>query len=188
MGDYGPSEAWIRDAAYERPFALLRSIPRLEGIPISTVRRYREYAVPSGRIDLLLVAPQLVVIVEFKADLADESAVAQVLRYTGHFKALAYDHLGRLIPVVAASRFTVGAQSAAFAANVVLLSAKPRVDFAFTTDIADRLPPAEQDEIDSMFLRSSEPQSGAQTLMHPALVSSHMYPIVTPSTATGADA
>jgi hypothetical protein len=119
MNGSGPNEAWWRDGVAKNPAALdtiyrLTIDPRCERYPRRIVMR--EYRVTNAwRIDLLILWAGSVTIVEFKREIADEAAVAQVLRYMG---ALTFYSPGG---VIVARGFTQAAKHAAYACGVDLL-------------------------------------------------------------------
>ncbi len=124
-----PFESWIRDAIFDDPLQIVRL---LRVATPAQVTCWREFQVECGRIDVLIAWEDHAVIVEVKRDVADEGAVAQVLRYRGAVDVhLTYGH-----SVVVAPRFTAGARYAALAADVYLITASPMVKLAEDMDDA----------------------------------------------------
>jgi hypothetical protein len=158
----------MRDAAFNDPWSLLKAItPGIVGPRrVSEMHRYREYPVPSGRIDLLLVCHKRLIVVEFKANTADEGAVAQVLRYASHFKKAGYDFVGRVFCIVAAPEFTESAMCAAHSAEVSLVKIQPSLSYSIHADGdgVGVIPMSSDDPVFDMFMRSTEARHGLEEL------------------------
>jgi hypothetical protein len=122
----GPSEAWYREAFMKNPELLFQMLEEA-GVTFysSDGQMWKEYNTPAGRIDLLVALPNVLIVIEFKRDIADESAVAQCLRYMGALESVGVETRG----VVAASGFTKGALWAASAARLFCISLDPMVSF-----------------------------------------------------------
>ena len=80
MSDY-PRESVIRDAIFDDPIRLLDTLPLANYPSDGCVWAWREFQVECGRIDVVIAWPKSVVAIEVKREIADEAAVAQVLRY-----------------------------------------------------------------------------------------------------------
>ncbi len=113
-----PLESEQRDVYFHNPEALLDLFPSYE-MTNGYYRVFREYTTGAGRCDLLLVWEGGAAIIEFKRQRADESAVAQCLRYCGAI----YAKLGfKPESVVAAPEFTDNALSAALGSGTICVT------------------------------------------------------------------
>lgn len=111
----GPSEKWMQMQIFEDSEEFVESLLHC-GIHLKqNYQVWSEYDTGLGRADLIFISDRTMVVVELKKELADESAVAQVLRYAGTFE------LENVSCVVAAPNFTKGCVSASRAARVHLV-------------------------------------------------------------------
>lgn len=124
---YGPSEAWYRD--YFHGEGAWTIVDQLVGNGLGhrpdSMTTFREYHTVAGPIDLLIAFSRALIVVEFKRDVADESAVAQVLRYQGALVAALVTV--PIFAVVIAPAFTEKALFAASVSDVSMLAARPHI-------------------------------------------------------------
>lgn len=114
---FNPLESYYRDFFFDNPRDLIQDLID-DGDANWSCRRWREFAVPGGAIDLLIHYSNKLRVVEFKRERIDENAVGQILRYMGIVNLLSLrGNFGGLDPiyvsgVLAAPEITTGAKSA----------------------------------------------------------------------------
>lgn len=121
---YGPSEAWMRDVIAFDPWDLLDTAltSAMLGEYGGRWRVWSEFPTPAGRIDLLVAWPAHMAVIEFKREIAEEDAIAQVLRYCGSLES---DPAVRIHAIVAAPQFSEAALYAADGAGVRVVMLEP---------------------------------------------------------------
>ena len=137
----GPSEKWMQMQIFDNSEEFVESLVDY-GIHLKqNYQVWSEYDTGLGRADLIFVSDRTMVVVELKKELADESAVAQVLRYAGTFQ-----YGFKVSCVVAAPNFTKGCVSASTAGGVHLVKLCAQVvSFAYYPNAS--IPHEDHDDI-----------------------------------------
>jgi hypothetical protein len=141
-GLHRPLETWYRDTVFNNLSIIAEAMAETLPVEPGSMEAQREMSCEAGRIDLFIRYVTRgqqwrnmwdYAIVEFKRDIADESAIAQVLRYCGCLRT----HLDRWVSaIVCAPGFTKGAVWAASVAEVLLVEMRVNIVLSTSTPYA----------------------------------------------------